>query len=110
MFNEEKILMLDAVEIGVRIREARKEKGIKSVDLAAQLGISADQYSRIETGKSSCNLKNLFLISQYLEVSSDYLLSGKKYFDAFPKIMAILNGKSERDIERAKRVLEAVFM
>lgn len=110
MLSEEEIMYLDAVEIGQRIRDVRKNKGIKSVDLAAQLGLSADQYCRIESGKSTCSIKNLHLLSQYLQVSADYLLFGKKNLDTLLKIVTILNGKSEREVERARRVLEAVFM
>ena len=110
MLNEENILYLDGVVIGQRIREVRKSKGIKSVDLAAQLNLSADQYCRIESGKSTCSLKNLYLISQYLQVSTDYILFGRKKYDTLLKIVEILNGKSEREVDKARRVLEALFV
>ena len=110
MLNEENILYLDGVVIGQRIREVRKNKGIKSVDLAVQLNLSADQYCRIESGKTTCSLKNLYLISQYLQVSTDYILFGKNNFDTLLRIVEILNGKSQKEVDRAKRVLEALFV
>ena len=42
------------------------------------LGISANQVSRIKTGKAKCSLKHFFVISQILNCSFDYLLFGKK--------------------------------
>jgi len=109
MLQEEKIRSLDVVQVGQRIREVRKSQGYKSVDIAAQLDISADQYCRIENGKSACSLKNLYYIAQYFHVSLDYLLSGTMATDNLRKLDEILANKTEKEIEKAKRVLEAVF-
>ena len=45
--------------------------------LGAYLGISANQVSRIETGKAKCSLEHFFVIAQLLNCSADYLLFGK---------------------------------
>lgn len=109
MLDESKVMCLDAIEVGRRIRDARKRKKIKVIDLAMQIGLSTDQYARIESGKSVCGLNNIYLISQYLEVSVDYLLSGKEMAEEMPHVWNILNGKSKKDVERARKVLEAMF-
>lgn len=96
-------------EIGQRIQEARLQKGIKAIDLALALGIGKDQYSRIENGRAICSTDKLYQISQYLEISIDYLLFGDKTSDMLLQINSILTAKSEKEVDRARRVLEAMF-
>ena len=66
------------MEIGQRIQAKRIERGLSGATLGAYLGISANQVSRIKTGKAKCSLNHFFVISQILNCSSDYLLFGKK--------------------------------
>ena len=65
-------------EIGKRIQDCRKKKGIKAIDFAAMIGIGKDQLSRIENGRVPCKVEYLFMIGQYLEVDVNYLLYGNK--------------------------------
>lgn len=46
--------------------------------MGAYLDISANQVSRIETGKAKCSLEHIFILAQVLNCSADYLLFGKK--------------------------------
>lgn len=101
---------LDAFALGQRIQEARICNGIKAIDLAELLELSKDQYSRIENGRSVCSTEKLYLISQYLNTSADYLLSGNKPEEILHQLNVVLDGKSEKELERARRVLETVFM
>lgn len=63
--------------IGMRIQEQRMKSGMSGATLGAYLGISANQVSRIETGKAKCSLEHFFVIAQLLNCSADYLLFGK---------------------------------
>ncbi len=65
-------------DIGLRIQNARIEKGLSGVDLAEYLGIKKNQMSRIENGRANCSLKQMYIIAQLLECSVDYLMFGKK--------------------------------
>ena len=73
----EEIQEYDSFSIGQRIQDIRLQKGIKALDMAVQVDLSKDQYSRIERGTSICKITTLHKIAQYLEVSTDYLLYGK---------------------------------
>ena len=64
--------------IGLRIQNARIEKGLSGVDLAEYLGIKKNQMSRIENGRANCTLKQMYVIAQMLECSVDYLMFGKQ--------------------------------
>jgi transcriptional regulator with XRE-family HTH domain len=63
-------------EIGKRIQEARISKGLAGVDVAACLGIGKNQLSRIENGRANCTVPQLFILSQLLGCSVDFLLFG----------------------------------
>lgn len=65
----------DKLQSGIRIRQARENASMKSIDLAAELGISETQMSRIENGSSGCTVGTLIQIADVLGVSVDFLLS-----------------------------------
>nr|MBQ8251933.1 helix-turn-helix transcriptional regulator [Lachnospiraceae bacterium] len=81
MIAENDVMALDEIQrmnIGMRIQEQRIKCGMSGAMLGAYLGINQNQVSRIETGKAKCSLEHLFVISQVLNCSADYLLFGKK--------------------------------
>lgn len=64
--------------IRYRIQKLRIDKKIAAVDLAAVLDIQSNQMSRIENGRANCTVPQLYVISQILGCSVDYLLFGKQ--------------------------------
>ena len=99
---------LDNFTLGQRIQEARIQKGIKALDMAVELNISKDQYSRIENGRSVCSTQKLYQIAQHLDVSVDYLLFGEQEEGLIAQICVLLSGKNVKELERIKRVVEAI--
>lgn len=65
-------------EIGQRIQKMRIKEGLKSIDLATELGITKNQMSRIENGRANCTIQQLYIMSQIFEHSMDYIISGRK--------------------------------
>lgn len=59
-----------------RIREARKQAGIKQIDLCARLGISQGALSGWENGKYEPGSAGWLNLSEALGVSVDYLMGG----------------------------------
>lgn len=66
------------MQVGQRIQDTRIKQGLSGADMGAYLDISANQVSRIETGKAKCSLEHIFILAQVLNCSADYLLFGKK--------------------------------
>lgn len=62
--------------IGRRIKKARIEQHITQEELADKLNISIAFVSRVERGNSKINLKRLAQISEILNVTPGYLLTG----------------------------------
>ena len=63
-------------DMGKRIQEERKNKGFKAIDFADIIGIGKDQLSRIENGRVACKIEYLYVMAQYLNISTDYILFG----------------------------------
>ena len=64
-------------EIGSRIVTRRKQFKLSQEKLAAKCNVSPQFISNVELGKRAIHPQNLLKLSDALEVSADYLLSGK---------------------------------
>ncbi|HDZ79255.1 MAG TPA: XRE family transcriptional regulator [Gammaproteobacteria bacterium] len=60
----------------MEIKAVRKQKGITQQRLSKVSGIDQSSISRMENGKQSISLKNLYLIADALEVSIESLFRG----------------------------------
>ena len=58
----------------MRLKELRKEKGISQLKLAMDLSTNQNTISRYETGEREADYKMLIKLSDYFDVSIDYLL------------------------------------
>jgi len=65
------------MEFGERMREVRKQKDIKLVQITKETGISNGNLSMIETGKVEPKLSTIKGICKALSISADYLIFGK---------------------------------
>lgn len=61
---------------GNRVMMRRKQLGIKQSELAEILGISDNQVSNIENGRSFPKMNNFIRLCEVLDCNADYLLSG----------------------------------
>lgn len=59
-----------------RINGLLAEKGISKRDFYQDCGITSASYSLWNTGKTTPRMKNLEVIADYLETTTDYLLTG----------------------------------
>ena len=62
---------------GQRIQEARMSRGITQEEFAEEIDVSASYYQKLERGVRTCSLDILVCIAEHLNVSTDYLLTGK---------------------------------
>ena len=103
----------DLNEIGERIKRARKESGLSQAALAEKIGKDFRCLSRLETGKEkSVKLMVLVDLSRILDVSIDYLLTGKNFSNEGSldqRFLKLLSGKSPEEKEAALAMLTAFF-
>ena len=64
----------DYASLGRRIRKARKEKNLTQEKLAEACNLSTAHIGHIERGTRALSIESLIIISQVLNVSTDYLL------------------------------------
>ena len=64
------------MDIAQRILELRKSKGLSQEELADQLGVTRQAVSKWESGQSLPEYDKLILLSDFFEVSTDYLMKG----------------------------------
>lgn len=64
--------------IGSRIRFLRGEKSISQAKLAQQIAVSSGNVGEWETGRSKPGADALMALSNFFEVSTDWILTGKE--------------------------------
>ena len=73
--------MYDAKEVGKRIKNLRKQKGMTQDELAAVFKTESSAICKIETGKQTISIDYAVDIAAYFEVSIDYLINGENVID-----------------------------
>lgn len=68
---------LDMTTVGNRIKKRRKALHLTQMDIKEKTGISSGNMSEIEQGNRLPAAATLVLLSEILECSIDYLLTGK---------------------------------
>ena len=64
------------MNIADRIQSLRKSKGISQEELADKIGVSRQAVSKWESEQSSPDIEKIILLSDYFDVTTDYLLKG----------------------------------
>lgn len=59
-----------------RIQQLRKTKGISQEELADKIGVSRQAVSKWESEQSSPDLEKVIIMSDFFEVTTDYILKG----------------------------------
>lgn len=94
-------------EMGMRIKNRRKELKIKQAELAESLDISNNHMSSIENAKQKPSLDTFIKICKCLNVTPDYLLLGAMHAYNLPlDIIDKLRLCNQSDIELARDFIE----
>lgn len=67
----------DRRKIGERISDQRRKLGLTQQNIYDKLDISQNHYSRIENGHVGISIDKLIQLSDILNISIDYILTGK---------------------------------
>lgn len=68
---------IDLNGIGKRIQNRRKQQGYTQEQLAEMMNVSIQMVSNLERGNKAIRIDNLINLSQILDISTDYILTGK---------------------------------
>ena len=72
------------MNIADRIKISRKRRGISQEELADKMGVSRQAISKWESGQSFPDIDKIVLLSEYFDVTTDYLLKGIEPLDDVP--------------------------
>lgn len=64
------------MNIADRIQNLRKNRGISQEELADKIGVSRQAVSKWESEQSSPDIEKIILLSDYFDVTTDYILKG----------------------------------
>lgn len=64
------------MNLSERIQTIRKQKGISQEELANEIGVSRQAVSKWESGQSQPDLDKVIALSEYFDVTTDYILKG----------------------------------
>ena len=67
------------LEVGARIKDARKNAGYTQKQVSEKMFMTQQQYSRFENGIFELNYEQLVFLCKLYDVSSDYLLGHEEY-------------------------------
>lgn len=92
--------------IGERISHIRKERGYTQERLAELADISVQFLSDIENNKKSMTVKTLRKIADRLNVTTDYIIYGRKITNENSIINAMFETLSDKNKKKAEKLLE----
>jgi transcriptional regulator with XRE-family HTH domain len=88
---------------GSRIKNLRKNKNLSQTELAQLMGLTSGAMSAIEVGKNNPTAELLIKLSDFFNVSTDYLLKGveseRTISESEQEILEVLRG--DRDMTNA---------
>lgn len=85
------------MEIGKRIQMRRKQQGMTQEQLADKMDVSIQMVSNLERGNKAIRIENLIKLSQILNISTDYILTGKETTDDMQTLTEQMANLSQRD-------------
>ena len=91
-------------EIGKRISERRKLMRLTQEQLAEQMDVSIQMISNLERGVKAIRIDNLIRLSQTLNISTDYILTGKQTADD----LVTLAGQISQLEESQRKMIEVL--
>ncbi len=100
------MLEADLVEIGKRIQQLRKHHGYTQERLAEKMQVSIQMISNLERGVKAIRIDNLIHLSQILDVSTDYILTGKETPQDFHSLTARIAKLSDEDRATIEMIID----
>lgn len=97
-----------ALAMGKRMAERRKACGLTQENVAYLAGITHQQYNKAENGKACLGSDSLLKVSDALQTSADYLLSGKRISDRYNDTIELLDKMTDDQLQLANKVIQCI--
>ncbi len=87
---------LDKLAIGARIQEQRYALGLTQQDVYDKIDTTQNHYSRIENGRDGMSFELLVALSEILNISTDYILTGNINVPGQPEFVKKYNSLTDK--------------
>ena len=98
--------MVDLVEIGKRIQGRRKQMGLTQEQLADKMDVSIQMVSNLERGNKSIRIENLINLSEILNISTDYILTGRETTEDMQTLTEQMASLSQKERKMMKLLMD----
>lgn len=88
---------IELIAIGKRIQNRRKQLGYTQEQLAEMMNVSVQMVSNLERGNKAIRIDNLINISQIMNISTDYILTGKQSQQDISNLSEQISSLSPKD-------------
>ena len=95
-------------DMGKRIAECRKEHNMTQEKLAEKTEVSLQTISNIELGKKAVRPENLAKICSVLDVTSDYIIFGRRSAKQLDSLIKQISSLSPDDYKIVKELVERI--
>lgn len=100
-------------EIGARIRQLRKEKGLSQENLAERAHLHPTYISSVERGERNVSLDSIKKIADGLNVKIKDLFctigDSKTSYILAEKVADYLKTKNQEEVEKAEKIIKVIF-
>lgn len=93
-------------EMGIRISKRRKEYHLTQEQIAEQMNVSLQMISNLELGKKAIRPENLVKLCRVLDVTADYILTGKKSASDVQSIASKLSCLPDDDVQMIETLID----
>ncbi|MCM1264117.1 MAG: helix-turn-helix domain-containing protein [Butyrivibrio sp.] len=97
------------IAIGIRIKSARENMGLTQEELAEKIDLSTQFISTIERGAAGASLGTIISLCETLNVSSEWLLCGKKPTPDAEKIATKISSLSNAQLIYLDRITDELL-
>lgn len=97
------------VNMGMRIAQQRKVLCLTQEQLADKMGVSLQTVSCIELGKKAIRPENLANLCNYLNVSADYILYGKRNEQQMGETVAKLSALDKQAYDTVQGLIDLLY-
>ena len=97
------------VDMGLRIAQCRKQQHLTQEQLAEKMGVSLQTVSCIELGKKAVRPENLANLCVQLNVSSDYILYGKRNEQQMSSLLEKLAALPPKEYQAIENFIELLY-
>lgn len=98
----------DPTAVGQRIQKQRKALGLTQQSVYERLDTSQNHYSRIENGHIGMSFDLLLSLCEVLDLSADYILTGKAENSSCPDFVAKFQTLSPKQQEFIMKQMDAL--